>query len=185
MKRLLVFLLLIGLLSGCSGKSNVDAVLALREKFLKGNGCNFSSTITADYGDRTYTFVMQNTADKNGNLTFQVKSPDSISGITGEIAQQMGKLTFDDTVLAFPLMADEQITPISAPWIFIKALRSGYIHACEETDEGLHVIIDDSYEENALRLDVWLNEEDVPIRSEFSYKGRRIITLDVENFTIL
>ena len=178
-------MVLAGLLSGCSSvDSGIDQAMVLREKLLKGS-CSFDAVITADYGDRIYTFEMQNTADEQGNVKFEVQKPESIANITGEITQEKGKLTFDDKVLAFELMADEQITPVSAPWILIKTLRCGYIHACEATDEGLHIQIDDSYKEDALRLDIWLNKENVPIRGEILYKSRRIITLDVENFTFM
>ncbi len=186
MKRWLVVLLLVGLLSGCgSVNGHMDQALKLRNTLLGGNECTFDAVITADYGDKIYNFTMKNTVDANGNLTFEVISPDSISGITGRIQDEKGALTFDREVLAFSLMADGQITPVSAPWIFIKTLRSGYISACENLDSGIHLQIDDSYDEDALQLDIWTDANNMPIRSEIFYKGRRIITLDVDNFTIV
>lgn len=178
-------MVLAGLLSGCSSvDSGIDQAMVLREKLLKGS-CSFDAVITADYGDRIYTFEMQNTADEQGNVKFEVQKPESIANITGEITQEKGKLTFDDKVLAFELMADEQITPVSAPWILIKTLRCGYIHACEATDEGLHIQIDDSYKEDALRLDIWLEEGSTPVRAEILQDGMRILTLQIGSFQIL
>lgn len=186
MKRWLMILLLVGLLTGCgSSEGHIEKALNLRSALLNGDGCTFDASITADYGDKIYSFTMKNTVDTNGNLIFEVASPESISGITGTIQDEKGALTFDREVLAFSLMADGQITPVSAPWIFIKTLRSGYISACENLDSGIHLQIDDSYDEDALQLDIWTDANNMPIRSEIFYKGRRIITLDVDNFTIL
>lgn len=185
MKRWLVLLLLAGMLSACgSSKGNMDKVLDLRSNLLK-NACSFDAEITADYGDKLYSFEMNNTADNQGNIRFTVKKPESIANITGEVAEEKGRLTFDDKVLAFELLADDQITPVSAPWLLIKTLRSGYIHACEATNDGLYVQIDDSYKEDALRLDIWLDENNAPMRGEILYKGRRIITIEVDNFTFV
>ena len=36
----------------------------------------------------------------------------------------------------------------------------------------------------ALTLDIWLNAENWPIRGEILYDNRRIVTMDIENFSI-
>lgn len=186
MKRWLFLLLLVGLLSGCGdSQKGIDKALSLRSTLLQGNGCTFDTVITADYGEELYTFTMKNTADSQGNLRFEVVSPDSIAGICGEITGGKGTLTFDDKILAFSMMADDQITPVSAPWLLIKTLRGGYINACEDTDTGLHVQIDDSYQSNSMHLDIWTDLNNFPVRGEIFFDGRRIITLVVENFTFM
>lgn len=186
MRRCLIVLLLIGMLSGCgSSEGGIDRALTLRNCLLNSKGCTFDAVITADYGDKLYTFSMKNVVDSNGNLQFEVKRPETIAGVTGKITDEKGTLTFDDKVLAFSLLADEQISPVSAPWLFIKTLRSGYINACESGNSGMRIRIDDSYEEDALQIDVWTDSQNVPVHGEIMFRGRRIITLDVENFVIL
>jgi hypothetical protein len=49
----------------------------------------------------------------------------------------------------------------------------------------IRVAIDDSYGEDALHLDIWLDENDLPKRGEILWKGRRILSLDIENFVFL
>lgn len=185
MKRWLPILLLIGMLTGCGSQSSVEKALNLRSLLLNGNGCTFRTEITADYGDKVYTFVMDNTVDKDGNLSFKVISPDSIAGITGKIENEKGTLTFDEEILAFSLLTDDQISPVSAPWLFMKTLRSGYISACENGEFGTRIQMNDSYDEDALQVDIWTDPDNIPIRAEILFRGQRIITLDVENFTIL
>ncbi len=186
MKRMLAVVLIVGLLAGCSaGKSEIDRAMALRQKLLEGSGCSFDAVITADYGDKIYTFRMDCQGDKEGNLAFTVTEPDTISGITGNISHEKGALTFDDKVLAFELLSEGQVTPVSAPWLIINTLRSGYLSACGTDGENLRIAIDDSYEEDALHLDIWLDSADLPIRAEILWQGRRIVSADIRNFTIL
>lgn len=186
MKKLLpVFLSFVLLLSGCKGAKNaINQAISLRNKILNGEGCSFHAVINADYGEKIYTFATQCVADRDGNLTFTVTSPESISGITGKVKATGGEVIFDDKVIAFQSMADDQITPVSAPWVFMKTLRSGYIASCSADDMGAEIAIDDSYAEKALRLQILLKDEK-PVSAEIFWQGRRVLTLTIENFTFL
>lgn len=184
MKRVAVLLALV-LLTGCSGKDQeLERAMNLRAKILAGQ-CSFDAEITADYGDEICTFSVYCEGDTQGNLGFRVTAPESIADITGAIDQEGGKLTFSDTALTFPLLADDQLSPVSAPWIFFKTLRGGYLTAAGMEEELLRLTIDDSYEEDALQVDIWLDAADSPVRAEILYDGRRILTLTISNFQIL
>lgn len=170
------------LLTGCkSTDSELSRAMALRQRLL-GSSCTFDAVITADYGDKVYTFNMNCQADSQGDLTFTVTDPQTISGITGTVTQQGGHLTFDGKALAFQMLADGQVTPVSAPWILIRTLRGGYLSACGADGDNLRIAIDDSYEENALHLDIWINSQDVPIRGDILWQGQRVVSLEVRNF---
>lgn len=186
MKRVAVWLCLAVLLAGCAGtESELDRGMALRRKLLAASGCSFDAEVTADYGDKLYTFSAQCQGDSHGNLEFRVTSPENISGIAGRISGDGGKFTFDDVALHFPLLADGQLSPVSAPWIFLKTLRGGYITSAGTDGELLRLSVDDSYQDDALRLDIWLDREELPVRAEILWQGRKFLTLDVKNFQIL
>ena len=185
MKRVWCLLLLMFCLSGCANEnSEIERGMALRSRLLSAENCSFDVSITADYGDKLYTFGMTCQGNAKGDLTFTVSAPESIAGVTGTVSEEGGKLTFDDTALQFALMADEQLSPVSAPWILLKTLRSGYLTSAGMEDELLRLTIDDSYAEDALQLDIWLDGEDSPVRAEVLYADRRILSMDVTNFQI-
>lgn len=185
MKQIAAVFLSLVLLTGCTGKRDeLDRAMKLRANLLGCLGCSFDVTVTADYGDSYYTFVMNCQATGRGDLQFTVLQPESIAGITGEISSGEGKLTFDDVALHFPLLADDQVTPVSGPWILMKTLLGGYLTAANEEDDLLHLTIHDSYEEDALQMEIWLDGEDEPVNAEILYDGRRIVTMTVENFTM-
>ena len=112
--------------------------------------------------------------------------PESVCHVPdpGGVSDSKGKLTFDDVALDFPLLTDGLISPVSGPWVFLKTLRSGYITSAATESELLHLSIDDSFEDDALHLDIWLNGEDIPVRAEILWGGQRYLSMDVKNFRL-
>ena len=173
-------------LTGCSSESReLNRAMLLRDKVLNAQSCTFCAEVTADYGDSIYTFSMDCQADRKGNLRFEILKPETIAGIRGTLSDTGGEIAFDDTALYFPMMTDDHLTPASAPWIFLKTLRSGCITSVCMEEELLHITVDDSYADDALTLDIWLDKGDMPIRGDILYDGKRILSLNVENLVFL
>lgn len=183
MKRLTGILLSVLLLAGCANDDQLDRAASARSKF-QSNTCRFRATVTADYGDTLQTFVLDCEEDRQGTLRFAVAAPDTIAGISGTLEEDSGFLTFDGEILAIELVADGQLSPVSAPWVILNALRSGYLRYCAESDGGLRLTVDDSYGEDPLQVELWL-EEDQPTGAEILWRGRRILSLRIENFAFL
>jgi len=158
--------------------------MELRAQLLRASECSFRGEITADYGDQIYNFGMDCLADGEGNVHFSVTAPETIAGIGGTISYTGGKLTFEDTVLQFSLLADGQVSPVAAPWVFMKTLRGGYLTSACMEDDLLRLSLNDSYEDGALQGDIWLDGSNRPVRGEFLYEGKRILSLDVVDFQI-
>ena len=185
MKRFVAAVLFVFFLTGCKdSNASLERGLALRERMQQA-GCSFTAKVTADYGDKLYCFTMQCTSDTAGTVTFRVTEPESISGISGSISGTGGCLTFDETVLAFDLLADGELSPVSAPWLLVKTLRGGYLRACTKKAENLCLVVDDSYEEDALQLDILLNSDDLPQQAEILWQGRRVLSITVEDFVFV
>lgn len=159
--------------------------MELRSRLLKADKISFQADISADHGDTVDQFSVECITDQTGSLSFTVTAPDTISGITGQIAQKTGALTFDDTLLYFPLMTQDCFSPVSAPWILMNTLRSGYLRSAGTDAELLQLTFNDSYDENALQVDIWLDEKNLPKRTEVLCDGQLILSLDVSNFEIL
>lgn len=186
MKRVIALVMISLILFGCaSDHSYMDRALSLRERILKSETCTFDACVTADYGEMIYTFDMQCHSEHSGAINFVVTKPDSISGISGTISAESGQIAFDDKVLAFSTIAEGQITPVSTPWVFFNSLKNGYLRACSKEKDGYLLCIDDSYKEDALRLDVWIDETDQPIAADILWQGKRIMSIRVSNFTIV
>lgn len=185
MKRILPMLLLFLLLTACGHQDDcLQQGMELRQQLL-ANGCSFVADITASYGDKSYSFSVGCTADKNGDIRFIVISPESIAGISGQLTNDNGFLTFDETVLAFPMLADGEVSPVSAPWLFLKTLRSGYITSAGKDGAETVLTIHDSYENESLQLDIWLNEAGYPRFVDILWQGRNVLSITVKEFSIV
>lgn len=185
MKRVAVVLIALVILTACTGKRDeMDRAMKLRADLLGSEGYSFTAHLTADYGYAIHEFTLYCEGRNNGDLGFRVEKPDTISGITGRFNGKEGAVTFDDIALTFPLMADGQVTPVSGPWILVKTLLGGYLTACNQEEEYLHLTIDDSYEDDALQLEIWLDGDNLPVQGEIYYADRRILTMKIENFRI-
>lgn len=187
MKRFLTVCLgLVLILSGCTFKDDaVDYGLRLRSTILSSSGCSFEAVVTADYGDRLYSFCVNCITDQSGKLTFHITEPETIIGISGFISQGRSALTFDDKVLAFPQLTDDNILPVSAPWILMNSLKSGYLTACGKTENGYKLLLNDSYEEEALQLEVYIDCDLKPYYCEIMWNGRRVLSMKITNFKFL
>ena len=186
MKRIFVSLLIVAALFGCGKKNDsIQPASDLRSKLQNADGCRFDAHITADYGDATYTFVLNCQTDKDGKLRFEVSDPLTIAGMTGTISAQKGEILFDDKVLAFDTFADGYISPISAPWVMMNSLIGGYITSCGRNEEGYRISLNDSYADDALQLDVWTDGMGNPVQCDILYKERRCLAIVVKNFTFM
>lgn len=163
----------------------MEYALELRQKILAASQCRFEAEITADYADKLYTFSTECSVNNLGSLSFRIIMPQTLAGISGIIDQDEGKLTFEETAVSFPLMADGQLSPVSAPWIFIQTLRGGYLRSAGKEDNMVRLTIDDSYRDDALQLDIWLNDERIPIQADILHNGSRILQIKLRNFQIL
>ena len=185
MRRFAGIMLVLYLLTGCSSKNNaLDQAATIRKNILDANQCSFDVTITAFYDEYIHTFEVICVADHSGTLQFTVISPESISGITGTISNDGAALTYDNTILAFPMLADGRVSPISGTWLFLNTLRSGYLTGCGENEAGLNLSIDDTFEDNPLHLEIQTDQQHVPIAAEIYYQQKRVLLLEIRNFTL-
>lgn len=178
MKKWLVLVLAL-LFTGCG--SAKDPGMELRQQLLEGS-CAFEAEITADYGDTLSQFTLSCQGDDRGNVTFSVLSPESIQGITGTVAAGKGALTFDGTALSFPLLADGQLSPVSAPWLLLRVLRGGNLLSQGTEGRLTRLTYRDGYREEDLLADIWLTEEGLPTRAEFLHRGRKILSINLTSF---
>lgn len=180
MKKLLLPLILVLFFTGC-GPGNTPRGMSLRQRMNDSNGCAFTAEVRAYIGKEEYVFSMDCECGNSDTVTFTVTAPESLSGITGELSSGSGSLTFDGQALAFPMLAQGTMSPISSVWVLLHALRGGYL-----TDEGKEgLTIDETYQGVPLRLSVTLDNEDMPTFTEIFQDGERILSLALTNFRFL
>lgn len=186
MKKCFPFFLAALFLFGCSNESNLmNRVVGFRSKLLSSTVCEFTASVTLDYGDTAYTYCADCSLDADNNMRLTVLKPSSIAGIKAQISGESGKLTFDDQILAFETTANGLIAPICAPWLITDALRGGYISTCGSENDGMFVCIDDLYKETPIEAQIWFDDALCPVRAEIIWEGKRIVSMEISEFVIL
>lgn len=176
-------LLALVFVAGCARSDpDMEAALRLRSQCLAASAVTFEAEISADYITQIEEFDLSCSVDGNGDMTFRVLEPEDIAGISGTVTGA-GEVAFEGTGLAFPLMADGRLSPLSGPWVMLRAIRSGAIVSVGRDGDTLHLTIDDSYADNALTVDIWL-EDGIPEAAEIAWEGRRCLTMTVDDFSV-
>ena len=181
MKRILPLFLVF--LLGCSGPDpSMEAALDLRSRCLASPNVRFRAEIRADYITGFEEFTLDCETSPDGAVAFRVVRPEAIADICGTVRRDEGTVEFDGAVLAYPLMAQGRLSPLSGPWVVMKAIRSGCIIAAGQEGELTRITIDDSYADNALTVDVWLEDGQV-IQAEVAWEGLRCLVMTFDDFS--
>ena len=183
MKKCFVVLIAVFVLFGCAGKNkDMDDILRLRQKMIKGNGCSFRADILADYGNKSYVFSLGCVLKQSGDIDFEILMPETVSGIKGSVSDLGGKITFDDKVLLFEPLANGQLIPAVAPWLLFKAVRGGYIRAVSAGGDNMEYTINDSFNGVEYQTLLILKNGDQPQKAEIYWNNRRILIVDVGDY---
>ena len=181
MKRILPLFLVF--LLGCAGPDPaMEAALDLRSRCLASPAVCFRAEIRADYITGFEEFTLDCETSPDGAVAFRVVRPEAIADICGTVRRDEGTVEFDGAVLAYPLMAQGRLSPLSGPWVVMKAIRSGCIIAAGQEGELTRITIDDSYADNALTVDVWLEDGQV-IQAEVAWEGLRCLVMTFDDFS--
>ena len=137
MKRIWALLAAVMLLGGCSGDREMEEALEIRSRLLAASDIRFEAEVGADYIDSFERFTLECSFDGTGRMTFVAEEPEDIAGLSGSCTGTEGTVEFDDTVLAFPLMADGRLSPTLPPamlmWVGSRALPVWLVMAAAMT----------------------------------------------------
>ncbi len=183
MKRVACAVLILLCLCGCKNDTGqMDGFISFRDALNKAEKCEFTCKIVADYIAYTYSFGVKCTTFQDGKMEFTILEPDTIASITGSISEEKAGLIFDDQIIAFEPLSQGQLSPAIAPWLFMKALKSGYLSSAGQ--DGKRVTVSDTYRQEAFQVNIWFNETYTPSGCEIFWDGTRILSLQIEEFII-
>ena len=170
-------LLLSGCLGGGEGQKILDLALTVRGEYLAMTQCAAQAELTADYGQRVYTYTLD-VAGTAEELTLTVTEPDLIAGITARVKQGESFLAYDDLVLETGPLSEAGLSPMSAIPAMLEHLRGGYLMAWSLEDGALHITCGDpgGTPDTGTVYDLWLDAEShALLRGEICVDGRRCI----------
>lgn len=183
MRKIIPFFLTIVLLTACaSQEKTLEPAILFRADLLNAKGCSFTAEVTADYGELVYEMTMDCTA--SGAVTsITVTAPEPISGITADIANDTGTVTFDGMALDFGVLEDGQLAPLAAPGIAVESWNTAYIASAGEEDGCYRVSYENGYEDEKIIVDTWFSLDDcIPQYVHLRTGARTLVKLKINNF---
>ena len=188
---LMMTLLLAGCNAGGSGEESPDDLAAqIRGEYLSLSAWTATVSVTADYGERVYDFVLDVSWEKEGETVLTVVEPELIAGITARLKEDGAYLEYDGASLSTGPLTGEGMTPLEAVPFLMEQLTSGYMARCDhETWDERQVLRVDCRDpegeegtgsECALYFDP--DTHDL-LRAELSYDGAVVLTAEFTDFT--
>ena len=130
---------------GAGGRSEAERLaLDIRGELLEMDGCAASLEVTADYGQRVYTYGMELNWRRGGETLLTLTSPENIAGVTARISAGETALEYDGTRVETGPLDETGMGPVDGVPALLDYAQEGFIAACGMEELG---------ETEALRVD--------------------------------
>lgn len=125
------------LLAACGGEgagANRAEQLALeiRTEYIGMTGCMASLEVTADYGERVYSYGMDLTWQKDGETVLTLNAPENVAGATVRIRAGETALEFDGARIETGPLDAAGLSPVDAVPALLAYAREGFMAECGE-----------------------------------------------------
>lgn len=197
MRRILIVCLMTALLcplSACGGEGGRDAdalALEVRGAYLSMEGCTAELELTADYGQRVYTYGMKVDWTREGETVLTLTAPEDVAGLRAHIAQGESALEYDGVWVETGPLNPDGLSPMDAPVALLTALREGYLASTGlETvgeEEQLHLVVrePDAQPGTGTEIALWCDPvSGALLRGEIAQDGVTVITCIFQSFVM-
>lgn|GEM_PF-374592 len=193
--RIICVLMIILALVGCregtgtqTGNKTEELALSIRGEYLAAREWSGIFHLTADYGQRVYEFELA-MAGREKETVVVVTAPEEVAGISVTLSQGGSLLEVDGTLLETGDLGGE-VTPLTAGEALMEAARSGFMATCTLEEDGTLLRVDcrppDSTPGTGQEIVLWFDvETHALVAGEISQDGRRVLTCQVSEFTII
>ncbi|MFR4560909.1 MAG: hypothetical protein ACLT5P_06610 [Flavonifractor plautii] len=136
-----VLMMILGLsLSACGGAEGGNRAeqlaLDIRGEYLEMGGCTASLELTADYGQRVYTYGIGLNYAREGETTLTITAPENIAGVTARILEGETALEYDGMRVETGPLDDSGMSPVDAVPVLMDYVQEGFIAECGMEAQG-------------------------------------------------
>ena len=177
-------MILLSLLCACgTGNSSARTPEAFREELVRQGLCSFTLRLRADYGDRVRDYTLDCACPLDADTALTVLEPEIARGITATVGGGDATVSFQDTVLAAEDFGSRPASPLSAPYLLLRAWSAGSVRsAFRQGDlDAAEYLLDCGGRE--LTVTTWFREG-LPLRAEISDGSRVLLTGEIDNLAI-
>ncbi len=174
-----------------AGNEAEELLQQARSRYLEMTACQGHIDMTADYGQRVYTYGVDFTWAKEGETVLTLTAPENVAGTTARIAKGETALEYDGVMLETGALDTTGLSPIDALPAILTTLREGFLAECvlEDGEEGrqLHLISRDPNAQpgEGAETELWLAPESFSLlRAELRSGGFTVLQCDCSGFAM-
>ena len=120
-----------------AGNEAEELLQQARSRYLEMTACQGHMDMTADYGQRVYTYGVDFTWAKEGETVLTLTAPENVAGTTARIAKGETALEYDGVMLETGPLNSEGLAPVDAVPALLRYAREGFAAECAlEGEEG-------------------------------------------------
>ena len=161
----------------------MQQALQLRTELLQAGGCRYAADVSVNYDDVRFDFTLDCVCGADGAARMTIRAPQTLAGIAAELSASSARVEFEDTAVAFGLMADGNLAPMQLPQLLVQALCADYISSAGQEGDAVRVTYLHGYDDDELTVDVWLSGALLPEYAEVSYQGQMLAAMTITDFT--
>ena len=127
-------------LTACGGGAGISPAeqlaLDIRGELLETAGCTAQLELTADYGQRVYTYGIGLSWQREGETVLTITAPENVAGITARILEGETALEYDGMRVETGPLDGSGMSPVDGVPALLDYALEGFIAACgmEELD---------------------------------------------------
>ena len=176
------------LFSGCGGNNLDQIVVNLTEQYQSIQQISAQAKVTADYGDRIVNFVLQYETGENGQHRVTVKEPESISGISATISEDLLSLHYENIVLASGNFSGLELSPMSVLPLVLSEIQSSFPSSYRLLSRDGKECVSLTYQAqmqdlSTEQITVFDKNTLFPLETAFYVEGHQVLTASFEQFS--
>ena len=188
----LMMILPLAACGGTGGGSQAEELaLTIRGEYLAAGGCTATAEITADYGQRVYTYTMDVSLEGEETV-LTLTAPETVAGIRARTAGEESWLEYDGAILETGPLTQDGLSPVSAVPALLDSARAGFMDSCvlEQLDQTqtLRVTCRDPALEagEGMQTTLWFDADThALLRGEIAVDGRMVIACILTGFALV
>ena len=121
---------------GGGGNAAEQLALEIRTEYIAMTACTAGMEVTADYGQRVYTYGMDLSWVQEGDTVLTLTAPANVAGATARIREGQTWLEYDGARVETGALSPEGLSPVDAVPALIAYAREGFMAECTEETLG-------------------------------------------------
>ena len=162
------------LLTGCGDPSPMEEARRLRRTLEEATQLDLEADVTADYGERVYSFRLVMETESDG-WRVRILEPENLSGVSAVCKNGSLQLEFEDLILDVGDLSPAGLCPMNALPAVAEAWRSGHLSEALVCSQGEELELCFELDDDTQVRSTFRRADLLPVAAEISVGGVTVL----------